>query len=233
MLIQLLLTLSAVAPVTADTIHVGDVALAPALAAGVETIDNYVIRDGERRLAVTFVQTVSEVEGGYLVVQQNVAASGAVLSLDSISVEPETLTTRWHGDRTPQGSRHVAFSEGGRVSGVAVDTMGHETEIDEEVPAGLYDYSLLTLVADRLPLAVGYEATIATYDVHRGPVYVPIRVVAEETVTVEGQAHDAWRMEVLVGDRTLTRWTEKRTGRELQWVLALEGQEMVGQRRVG
>jgi len=214
----------------ADTIRVGDPSLKANLSAGADTVDNYVVQDGKRRLAVIFVQTFTETPEGHLIVQENRSASGAILSLDSLVVADGTMETLWHGDVTPMGRRHVVFS-GGRVRGVAVDSVGRETTIDEERPEGLFDYSVLTLVADRLPLGPGYEATIATYDITRGPVDVSIRVLAAESVTIGGIELGAWRMQVDFGRQSVTRWVERGTGRELRWSLSMEGRDMIGERR--
>lgn len=214
----------------ADTIRVGDPTVHAALAGGVDSVDNYIVQDGERRLVVTFVQTITETPEGYLIVQENRGANGTLRSLDSIAVARGTLATTWHGDVTPQGSRHVEFREG-RMTGVTVDTLGHETPVDEPVPAGFFDYSIMTLVADRLPLSVGYEATVATYDVTRSAVYTPIEVVGVESIRVNGTEFDTWRMEVHLGEQTVTRWVDRATGKELRWSVTLGSREMIGERR--
>lgn len=61
------------------------------------------------------------------------------------------------------------------MTGVSIDTSGTQTQIAVDVPAGLFEYSIMTLDADRLPLAVGYRATVATCDITRCVVYVPLK----------------------------------------------------------
>jgi hypothetical protein len=228
---SLLLAIVLVASPQVDTIRVGHPSAPGALPAGVDTVDAYLQQNGERLPTVTFVQTIAETPDGFLVVQENVSRSGSTISLDSIAVARGTLATVWHGDVTPEGSRHVAFSPG-RMAGTHADTLGHETPIDASIPDRMFDYSLLTLIADRLPLAEGFSATIALYDITRGPVYVPIRVTATESVSLGGLDAEAWKMEVDLGPRVVTRWVERSTGRELRWSVELpDGRTMVGERR--
>jgi hypothetical protein len=232
MLTSILLSLLISAPTPSDTIRVGDVTLRRPII-GTDTIDTYMMSDGDRRPVAVFVQTTTEADGGYLVVQENRGPSGALLTLDSIFLSDGSLATSWHGDVTPEGSRHVRFSGNGRVRGVAVDTLGQESRIDEEIPAGLFDYSLLTLVADRLPLSAGYSATLATYDITRGPIFITLGVLAEETISLGQESFDVWRMEIALGEQTVTRWVERSTGRELRWSVTFGAREMIGERRSG
>jgi len=228
MVATLALSLVMLAPAPADTLHVGDRSFS--IPVGADTIDNYVVRGGEEQLVVTYVQTITEVPEGYLVVQENISRSGASLSLDSLLLAEGSLATAWHGDVTPNGRRHVAFTDG-RVRGISVDSLGTETPVDAAIPPGLFDYSVATLVADHLPLESGYEATLATYDITRGPAHVSLAVVAVDTISVEGGTREAWRMEVAFDGRTVTRWIDRMTRRELEWVLQFEDRRMIGRRR--
>jgi len=213
-----------------DTIRVGDPSLLTTLSPGVETVDNFVMRDGKKYPAVTFVQTITEVPEGYRIVQENKSPDGTILTLDTIVVAKGTLATVWHGDVTPMGKRHVTFWKG-RMKGVAVDTLNQKTQIDEAIPARLFDYSIMTLVADRLPLGKGYKATIATFDITRGEVYVPIEVVDAETIQVDGTEYDTWRMEVDVSGRKVSRWVDRGSRKEIRWSVTFNGREMIGERR--
>lgn len=232
MLAEVLIPLVVLATAPGDTIRVGDASLVATLAAGVDTVDNYVMRDGDKQLVVTFVQTITEVPDGYLVVQDNQSDGGVTLSLDSIVVAHGTLATVWHGDVTPIGARHVEFSPG-RMAGVAVDTLGQEEPVDVEVPPGLFDFSIMTLVVDRLPLSVGYKATVATFDITRAAVYVPIEVMALETIQLNGSTFEAWKIDVDLGQVIVTRWVERDTRQELKWSFTFNGREMTGERRPG
>ena len=111
---------------------------------------------------------------------------------------------------------------------MAEDTSGKQTRIDAAVPAGLFDYSIMTLVADRLPLRVGYKAIVATYDITRGVVYVPIEVVGTEALDVDGSTYDTWKMEIDIGRTKVTRWVERETRKEVKWSVTFNGREMVG-----
>jgi len=213
-----------------DTIRAGSSDLLHRLEAGVDTVDNFVVRDGERQLAVRFVQTIRPVDGGFLVVQENRDPSGTLLTLDSTVVAAGILTTRYHGDVTPAGTRRVEFANG-RMTGVAVDTSGVRTVVDEPVPPGLFDYSIMTLVLDRLPLEAGYQGVLATWDITRGAVYVPFRIAGEETVRIGDRDHEAWKMEVDVGPTTVTRWIDRSTRKELRWSVDFGGRTMIGERR--
>lgn len=216
-------------PVSEDTIRVGVPSLLP-LTVGVDTVDNFVVRDGEKQLAVWFAQTITTVDDGILVVQENRDASGALLTLDSVVVATGTLEVLSHADATPEGTRHVEF-ENGRMTGVAVDTSGTSAVVDEPVPSGHFDYSVMTLVMDHLPLEAGYHGVLATWDITRGAVYVPFRVEGEETIGIGDRLFESWKVEVEVGPVTVTRWIDRSTRKELRWSLDLPGRSMVGERR--
>jgi len=213
-----------------DTIRAGNSELLLPMEAAVDTVDNFVVRDGERQLAVRFVQSIRPVDGGFLVVQENRDPSDGLLTLDSVVVATGTLATRYHGDVTPGGTRHVAFSDG-RMTGAAVDTSGTRTVVDEPIPPGHFDYSVMTLVMDRLPLEAGYHGVLATWDITRGAVYVPFRVTGEETVRIGDTESEAWKMEVDVGPTTVTRWIDRSTRKELRWSVDFGGRTMIGERR--
>jgi len=228
MFASLTLCLALLATPAADTVRVGDRPLA--LSAGVDTVDNYVLRDGTERHVVTYVQTVDVVPEGYLVVQENLGVSGAMLSLDSILLAEGSLATMWHGDVTPSGRRHVVFADG-RMRGIVVDSLGRESAVDTEVPPGLFDYSVAMLVADHLPLAVGYEVTLATYDITRGPVPVSVAVLGVDTLRVGTEVHEAWRMDVTFQGPAVTRRVDRASLHELEWELPLADRRMMGRRR--
>ena len=230
MFATLLIPLVALTLAPPDTVRVGNPSLPTALSPGVETVNNYVVRDGNKHLVLTFVQTITEVPDGYRIIQENRRLNGAVVSLDTIIVVRGTLATAWHGDMTPLGKRHVAFGHG-RMTGVALDTLDRQTQIDVEVPSGLFDYSIMTLVADRLPLKVGYKATVATYDITRGEVYVPIEVVGMESIVIDGTTFDTWKMEVDLGGPKVSRWVERDTRKEIKWSVKFNGREMIGERQ--
>ncbi|MGD8320695.1 MAG: hypothetical protein PVJ02_09580 [Gemmatimonadota bacterium] len=227
---SILLSIALLMSAPADTLRIGDPSLHVLLAAGTDTVDNYVVQGGERRPLGTSIETRSEIPEGFLIVQENRGADGTLFSLDSIVVADRTLATVWHGDVTPTGRRHVVFSDG-RMTGVAVDTLGQETSLDAEVPPGLLDYSVFALVANYLPMSPGYNAVVATYDIARGAIYVPLEVVAAEDVTLGGTTLEAWRMEIHLGARSVTRWIERETRREIKWSVAVGDAEMVGERR--
>jgi len=229
MLATLLISFMALTSAPGDTITVGGPSVLTALTPGVDTVNNYVMRDGKKTLVVTFVQTITEVPEGYRIVQEN-KGRGRMITLDTIVVAKGTLTTVWHADMTPGGKQHVVFGNG-RITGVAEDTSGNQTRIDADIPAGLFDYSIMTLVADHLPLKAGYKAVIATYDITRGPVYVPIEVVGMESLDVDGSTYDTWKMEVDVGRTKVARWVDRVTRKEIKWSVSFNGREMIGERQ--
>jgi len=230
MIAHLVLPALLLGPVAGDTIRVGEPTVAGTLQPGVDTIDAYVIRDGQRQLVVTSVETIVETASGYLVIQENRNGSGVIMTLDTVAVTHGSLATEWHGDVTPAGRRHVTFT-GGRMTGVGVDSVGVETSIDERIGTDRFDYSLLSLITNRLPLATGYRATLATHDIARGPVDVPFTVRGAETIAVSGASFDTWRIDVDLGPRIVTRWVERGTGRDLRWSVTLPGRELIGEPR--
>jgi hypothetical protein len=227
---SVLLAVAVLASAPADTVRVGDVSVPAQLGAAADTVDNYVVQAGERRLTGSTIETRSAIPEGWLIVQENRSVDGTLLSLDSIVVDGDTWATISHGDVTRAGRRHVTFSDGW-MRGVDVDSLGNERPVAERVPSGLFDYSLFTLVADQLPLAVGFKTTVATYDITRGPVYVPLEVMAAEDVTVDGTKLEAWKTRVDLGPSSVTRWIDRKTRREIRWSVDIGGREMVGERR--
>lgn len=228
MFAALLISFAVLTSAPTDTIRVGEPSLLTTLTPGVVTMDNYVIRNGKRMPIVTFVQTITEVPEGYQIVQENMG-HGKLMSLDTIVVAKGTLTTVWHADKTPGGKQHIVFGKG-HIMGVAEDTAGNQTRINVDIPTGLFDYSIMTLVADHLPLKAGYKAVIATYDITQGPVYVPIRVTGMETLDLDGSTYDTWKMEVNLGRVKVARWVERNTRTEVKWSVTFNGRQMIGLR---
>jgi hypothetical protein len=228
--LALTLALNPFLPTPQDTLRVGGHPGPLTLTAGADTVDNFLVVDGERQPVMTFVQTVSEVPDGYLVVQENIRPGGQTVSLDSVLVASATLATVWHADVTPSGSRRVTFADG-RARGTATDPSGATVDLDDPVPPGRFDYSLVTLVADRMPLAEAHRFTLATWDITRGSQFVDYTVTGAETVSVGGQDFDTWRVVVDFGGASATRWVDRRTRKEVRVAFSTSRGEMVGELR--
>jgi hypothetical protein len=214
-----------------DTIRVGHAAVAGALAAGVDSTDTYFVGPtGERRLGVVYVETVTRVPGGFLVVQRNARPDGRTLSLDSLEVDGRTLAPRWHSDVTPRGSRRVTFANG-RMTGTATDSAGVATPVDQPAPPGAIDYSLGSLLVPHLPLREGYVATLALHDVTRGPQWTTVRVLGRDTLTVKGTTVSAWKVGLDYGAFTATQWIHPTEKRMLRTEVARGTTKMVAEPR--
>jgi hypothetical protein len=215
----------------ADTLRAGaPPAAAREMRPGVDTVDVYATRNGERKLFMRYVESVTATPEGFLIVERNERVpSGMLASLDSISLARGTLATLWHGEVSPAGHRHVTFAAG-RVTGTLVDSAGRSTTIDSLAPGDLFDYSIFTKAVDRMSLAPGYRAVVAAYDIGRGPVFVPIEVVGQEDVTIDGKTVKTLKMELDFGRWKTERWIAADTHREVRWHLAVGGNEMSGER---
>jgi len=73
--------------------------------------------------------------------------------------------------------------------------------------------------------------TLATWDITRGVVFVPLEVVGGEAVAVGDETVDAWKLLVDVGRYRVTRWISRATRKELRWSVTMEGRQMVGEPR--
>jgi hypothetical protein len=209
-----------------DTVRAGAASLqALVLPVGVDSSDTYMLRNGERRLLVTYVEEVTRTPDGYLIVGRNVRPNGATVSLDSVAVAPGTLAPVWHADSTRGGRTRVRFA-GGRMRGSVVDSAGARTEIDSVVPAGVYDYSMASRVVNLLPLRAGYTVVLPTYDIHRGPQFTRVSVLGEEDVEVRGRRVPTWKVEMDYGRFKATRWIHRDTRRDVRTAVENGGMQM-------
>jgi hypothetical protein len=209
-----------------DTVRVGAATLRSlALPTGVDSSDTYAVRNGERRLLVTYVEEVTRTPDGYLIVGRNVRPNGAVVSLDSVAVATGTLAPVWHADST-RGGRPRGRVARGPKRGPVVDSAGARTEIDSVVPAGVYDYSMAARVVNLLPLRVGYAVVLPSYDIHRGPQFTRVSVLAEEDVEVRGRRVPAWKVEMDYGRFKATRWIHRETRKDVRTAVETGGMQM-------
>jgi hypothetical protein len=195
------------------------------LRVGVDTSLTYAVRNGGRILVATYIESVSTTPEGYLIVGRNVRPNGATLSLDSLVVAPKTLAPVSHADSTPGGRTRVRFAAG-RMRGT-VDSGGRSVVIDSAVPAGMYDYSMASRLVNLLPLRVGYSVVVPAYDIHRGPQFNRVTVLAEEALEIRGRREPAWKVEIDYGRFRATRWIHRESRKDLRTVVSNGGMEMV------
>ena len=213
-----------------DTIRAGLAPLANlSLPLGVDSSDTYAVRNGERRLVATYVEEITRTDDGYLVVGRNVRI-GAILSLDSVALASGSLAPLWHSDTTRSGRMRVRFMEN-RMRGTKTDSAGVETAIDSAVPGRVFDYSVASRIVNLLPLRAGYDVVMPSYDIHRGPQFTRVTVVAEEDLAVGGRAVPAWKVEVDYGRFKATRWIDRATRRDLRTAVSGGGMEMIAEPR--
>jgi hypothetical protein len=208
-------TAPSIADAQSDTLRAVVATWAAQPTVGVDTALVYFNRGGQRQLGITYVETVAKTPAGYLVVQQNVRPTGQVVTLDSIEIAAGTLAPIWHADVTPRGRMRVEFAAG-RMKGKATDLAGASSAVDSAVAAGAMDFSTAASFVRLLPLKAGYHAVLLTNDVHRGTVPVEIRVTGEESVDVAGRAVKAWVVENTTAGRTVRRWIEQASRREIK-----------------
>ena len=217
----------------ADSLFVGSPALrGVSLRTGVDTTEVFAVQNGTRRLVSTSVQTITVTDGAYLVAQEN--RSSRASAVDSIWVEIGTFATRRHVEVTPAGWRRVSF-DALDVHGTVKDSSGEHT-FDVHRTRALIDNSIVAALADVLPLASGYTATIPSYDVGAGAAgedrFMTLRVMDAEPVEREAARPVAWKVEMNFTASTqqwsVLRWVDRATRRELQWMLKTGGRELVG-----
>jgi hypothetical protein len=210
-----------------DTVRAGAASTGGrSLAVGADTSRTYLVRNGERRLIATYIESVSLTPEGTLLVGGNVGPNGALLTIDSVVVATGSLAPVSHSDFTPGGRTRVRFT-GGRMRGSAIDGGGRSSGIDSAVPAGVYDYSIASRVVNLLPLRVGYDVVLPTYDIHRGPQFARVTVLAEEELEIGGKREPAWKVEMTFGRIKATRWIHRGTRKDLRTVVDAGGTAMV------
>lgn len=208
-----------------DTIRVGTLGSIE-LHPGADSTMTYAVRDGERRPMMLYVETVSDVPEGHLIVGENIRPDGRSVTLDSVVVARGTLAPLRHSDVTPSGRTEVRL-EGGRVIGTAVDTLGQATAIDAPATPGAFDYSMTGMILGHLPLRSGYAAVVLTHDIKRGMIPLTVRVLGEEEITAGGRSAKAWKLEVDYGTFKATRWIGHESRKELRTVVNFNGNEIV------
>jgi len=197
---------------------------------GTDTASVYFLRNGNRQLGITYVETISATSDGFLLVQRNVRPNGALVTLDSISMAKETLAPLWHADVTPRGSMRVSFA-GGRMRGSATDTAGVVTVVDTTVPPGALDFSVAGSFVRLLPLRADYAAVLLSYDIHRGVIYTSVRVDGEEDIEIGGTRAQTWKVAITNGGRTTQHWIDQRTRRELRVTVDMGSAQMIMERK--
>jgi hypothetical protein len=209
-----------------DTVRAGSAARLQ-LAVGVDSSQTYAVRGDERRWIMTYVETISEVAEGYLIVGENVRPDGQSFSVDSLIVARGSLAPLWHSDHSPAGHMNVRYA-GGRLTGTS-DSAGASTRVDVAVPAGAFDYSMARMVVNLLPLRPGYAGVVVTHDIRRGAVSLPFQVLGEEEVTVGGRTARGWKVEVDLGRAKAVRWIDQTTRTDLRTVVTFPGGQMVAE----
>lgn len=221
-----LAVLGAAGQVQADTIR-ADGRAPLRLEAGVDTSHTYAVRGDERRKIMTYVETVSDVPQGFLIVGENVRPDGRSFSVDSLIVDRATLAPIWHADHSPQGQMAVRY-EGLRLTGTT-DSADSSRPVDAEVAPGAFDYSMARMVINQLPLAPGYAGVVVTHDIRRGPVPMPFRVLGEEELAIGGRTARTWKVEVDLGRATAIRWIDRATRKDLRTSVTFPGGQMVAE----
>lgn len=220
------LAIASTAEAQVDTVR-ADGSVKLGLEVGVDSSHTYALRGGERTKIMTYVEAISELPEGLLIVGENVRPDGQRFSIDSLIVSRETLAPIRHADLSPAGHMDVRY-EGGRLRGTS-DSAGTSTPVDVEAAAGAFDYSMARLVVNQLPLAVGYAGVILAHDIRRGGVPLPFRVLGEEEVAVGEKTAKAWKVEVDLGRAKAIRWIDQATRKDLRTSVSFPGGEMVAE----
>ncbi len=209
-----------------DTVR-ADGAVRLQLAVGIDSSHTYAVRGEERRRIMTYVETITEVPEGYLIVGENVRPDGNSFSVDSVIVARGSLAPLWHSDRSPAGHMDVRY-DAGRLTGTS-DSAGTTKRVDVAVAAGAFDYSMARMVVNQLPLRPGFAGVVVTHDIRRGPVPLPFQVLGEEDVTAGGRTAKGWKVEVDLGRAKAVRWIDQATRKDLRTVVTFPGGQMVAE----
>ncbi|HYH79449.1 MAG TPA: hypothetical protein VEX86_06620 [Longimicrobium sp.] len=202
------------------TLRAGDPRLAGISPLPLDSMEMSMEREGANRSFGTYTQHVqrASVNGApaHLFVQR--AATPRGTSLDSIWVDARSWVSLRHVAATPGGGMNVTF-QGGRVTG-RVTEGDSARQVDAEVPAGSFDYSVGSAAVKGIPLCEGAVIRVAGYDPMRGPRETIYRILRAERVEIGGAPRDVWTADVQVGDRTVRMHLDRATGRELDWSIA-------------
>lgn len=227
--LALALAVPAPSSAQADTVGASVSTWAAEPVVGTDTARVFFERNGTRQLGIIYVETITRTPTGFMIVQQNMRPNGATVTLDTVVFAAKTFAPLWHSDVTPRGSMRVSF-ESGRVRGTSTDTAGVSQPVDTTAAPDLIDFSVASTFARLLPLASGYSAVLKSYDVHRGVIHTPVRVVGEETLTIGEKQVPAWKIETTSNGQTVTHWIDRSTRRELRVRLSMGQTEMIMER---
>jgi dienelactone hydrolase len=140
-----------------------------------------------------------------------------VITLDAKTLLPTARTIK-------QGPADIDLTYGaGGVTGsvrAGPNAMPVNAKTDDVLAA---DGTTLGMLAGTLPLATGYKATSATFNMQTGKVASQtLEVKGEEKVTAAGGAFDVWKIDVTSDDGSLTTlWVEKAGARRLLKLTAM------------
>ena len=212
--------------IAVDTITVGHPALrGKTVEPGVDTTEVFIERDGKLQLVNTSIEEVSTTPNGILVVFIGKGRQG--VSLDSVTINRTTFAPIRHVEAFPGKNATYTFARS-RITGSSKDSTG-EHKTDAALRDGIFDFSVVQQVMRLLPLKVGYEAAILSYDVaqlkERTVIY---RVTGEERLTINGKEYASFKTVMDVGTHKVTRWVDATTHRDLKWDVALPNMHMVG-----
>lgn len=227
--LALVLAFPASSRAQADTVGASATTWAAEPAIGTDTARVFFERNGTRRLGIVYVEAITRTPTGFMIVQQNMRPNGAIVTLDTVTFAAKTFAPLWHSDVTPRGKTRVSYANG-RVRGMSTDTAGVSRSVDTTAAPDLIDFSVASTFARLLPLAVGYSAVLKSFDIHRGVIHTPVRVVGEETLTIGEKQVPAWKIETTSNGQTVTHWIDQATRRELRVRLSMGQAEMIMER---
>lgn len=170
----------------------------------------------------TFGYRVFEVarQGDTWVVKEDVAIPAAGLDQHgTLSLDAATLGARSYeqaGSMQGQpGEVHVTY-EGLHVTGTAQSPGEDEVAIDTTLTEGTIDQQALDVLLSVIPLDVGSEQTVMTYDPEEGSVSATtFKVTALEQVTVPAGTFMAYRIDITQGQQAFTYWLTQDTPRRV------------------
>jgi hypothetical protein len=165
----------------------------------VDTLDVMMARGEEAvSMGVLVLRTTRTDTATLLRVERLTGRGGAVMGVDSFTVDGRTLAPIAVHTMEANGTRKLRF-EAGRVRGSGGDT---------PLAAPAFYGNSTDLVLAALPLRAGYEARVRFFDHgEEGASSSRVRVAGSEDVaTRDGGRCTAWRVEVEGGSHTGTYW---------------------------
>jgi hypothetical protein len=179
-----------------------------------DTMDGLVEDRGRRNSFGYYVYAVARTavggKAGYLITM-NYVGSGSErrFQSDTLAVDSATLSPQWHRFHARGDSAVLAF-RGRYATGWASREHQARVTVDHQLSDGAFDAGVVRWIVPTLPLAIGYQATISSFNMWSN---------AEETATLTVTGAEV----VQVGDRRIDTWVVRSESGARRWIAKASG----------